>query len=172
MTDRVLLGQKGSDWGLWVSKPGVDVKSASGADLLFDSNSPGYLNVIKTGTITQTATWTRVDNWLLELSSDVVSSWENFGTTLNYVPFVYYGLIDISQGAYSFFPYGRVVTSNFTIGKPSVTHRTRPHLFELENNRLRLRTVASTIYSPNVEGAPSSITYTDTIAYMVVAINV
>jgi hypothetical protein len=33
---RIILGQRGADYGLWVSRAGVDVQSASGSDLLFD----------------------------------------------------------------------------------------------------------------------------------------
>ena len=36
MTRRIILGRRGSTYGLWVSKPGVDVETAGAADLLFD----------------------------------------------------------------------------------------------------------------------------------------
>jgi hypothetical protein len=39
MTRRIILGQRGSDYGLWVSRAGVDVIGASGADLLFDMST-------------------------------------------------------------------------------------------------------------------------------------
>tara|TARA_Y100000004_G_scaffold193877_1_gene257234 strand:- start:923 stop:1321 length:399 start_codon:yes stop_codon:yes gene_type:complete len=35
MANRVLLGKKGSDYGLWVSKSGSDVTSVSDTDMLF-----------------------------------------------------------------------------------------------------------------------------------------
>jgi hypothetical protein len=36
---RIIFGQRGSDYGLWVSKAGVDVLGASGSDLLFDMST-------------------------------------------------------------------------------------------------------------------------------------
>jgi hypothetical protein len=36
---RIIFGQRGSDYGLWVSKVGVDVLRASGTDLLFDMST-------------------------------------------------------------------------------------------------------------------------------------
>ncbi len=39
MTNRVLLGERGSDYGLWVSKPNKDVTSAPDLDLIFNSNT-------------------------------------------------------------------------------------------------------------------------------------
>ncbi len=37
MTDRVLLGEKGSDYGLWVSRPNKEVTSVGREDLIFSS---------------------------------------------------------------------------------------------------------------------------------------
>jgi hypothetical protein len=39
MARRIILGQRGSDFGLWVSRAGVDVLGASGTDLLFDMST-------------------------------------------------------------------------------------------------------------------------------------
>jgi hypothetical protein len=39
MARRIILGQRGAEYGLWVSKPGVDVFSASAADMLFDMST-------------------------------------------------------------------------------------------------------------------------------------
>ena len=38
MSNRILLGQKGSEYGLWISKPGIDVTNANVEDLLFSSS--------------------------------------------------------------------------------------------------------------------------------------
>ena len=38
MVDRVLLGKRGSDYGLWVSKAGTDVTSTGLENMLFSSN--------------------------------------------------------------------------------------------------------------------------------------
>ena len=46
MSNRVLLGQRGSDYGLFVSKPGEDVEDATDAtNLSFDSRAVGSLFV-------------------------------------------------------------------------------------------------------------------------------
>ena len=37
MSKRILLGKKGSSYGLFVSKPGVDVDTANTDQLIFDS---------------------------------------------------------------------------------------------------------------------------------------
>lgn len=42
MANRVLLGQRGSEYGLWISKPGKDVTTASVEDLLFSSSNSSY----------------------------------------------------------------------------------------------------------------------------------
>ena len=57
MTRRVLLGKGGSDYGLFISKIGVDVINDSGTlcdkDLMiFDSRAKGYAQLIKKGSIT------------------------------------------------------------------------------------------------------------------------
>jgi hypothetical protein len=39
MSKRVLLGKKGSTYGLFISKPGVDVTSADTDQLIFDSTA-------------------------------------------------------------------------------------------------------------------------------------
>jgi hypothetical protein len=44
--DRVLVGEKGSDYGLWVSKPGGDVLSDADVDLLFSSENAGGIGQI------------------------------------------------------------------------------------------------------------------------------
>ena len=48
MANRVLLGKKGSEYGLWVSKVGQDVTSAGSNNLLFDSSFL-TLNFTKSG---------------------------------------------------------------------------------------------------------------------------
>ena len=40
MANRVLLGKKGSDYGLFISKPGKDVTSVGREDLIFSSEDP------------------------------------------------------------------------------------------------------------------------------------
>ena len=40
MANRVLLGKRGSDYGLFISKPGKDVTSVGREDLIFSSEDP------------------------------------------------------------------------------------------------------------------------------------
>jgi hypothetical protein len=53
MTARVLLGKRGNDRGLWISKPGVDVTNLSlGADdFLVTSNGGGTCRVVLSGSL-------------------------------------------------------------------------------------------------------------------------
>jgi hypothetical protein len=48
---RVLIGKRGTTWGMWVSKPGVNVETATSGQLLFDSNSE-FVRLHATGTMT------------------------------------------------------------------------------------------------------------------------
>lgn len=66
MANRVLLGQRGSDYGLWVSKPGQNVLTANADQLLFSPDTQMlqviYSDVIRTsgsgGNATYTRSWT------------------------------------------------------------------------------------------------------------------
>jgi hypothetical protein len=49
MTNRVVIGQKGAEYGLWVSPTGVDVLTAPDSSLLF-SMSGALLQVLQSGT--------------------------------------------------------------------------------------------------------------------------
>lgn len=42
MANRVLLGKRGTEYGLWISKPGKDVTTAGVQDLLFSTSSTDY----------------------------------------------------------------------------------------------------------------------------------
>lgn len=42
MANRVLLGKKGTEYGLWISKPGIDVTTADISDLMFSSSDSSY----------------------------------------------------------------------------------------------------------------------------------
>ncbi len=46
MANRVLLGKKGSDYGLWVSKSGSDVTSVSDTDMLFATTAASIGQVL------------------------------------------------------------------------------------------------------------------------------
>ncbi len=49
MANRVLLGERGSDYGLWVSKPGQNVLTAPDGQLQFTSNLPAF-GIMERGT--------------------------------------------------------------------------------------------------------------------------
>ena len=50
MTNRVVLGARGSEMGIWVSKPGYNVLTASEADMLLSSNQT-TAQIVQTGRI-------------------------------------------------------------------------------------------------------------------------
>lgn len=39
MTNRIVLGKRGSDYGLWISKPGYDATTATAGQLLFSTGA-------------------------------------------------------------------------------------------------------------------------------------
>ena len=89
MANRVLLGKKGSTYGLYISKPGKDVTTASGQDLIFKSDNPegtsdqgGVGSIITLGG----------SGALHSIHSITISSGSTSGTSaisgLAYVPFV------------------------------------------------------------------------------------
>ena len=60
MANRLVLGKgrgtSGTDYGLWVSKPGKDVLTCDPEDLLFDSNNRKYGEILASGTFSQSTT--------------------------------------------------------------------------------------------------------------------
>lgn len=53
MTNRVLLGNKGGTYGLWVSKPGVDVETADESGMML-SVAQKSLQIVASGVLTGT----------------------------------------------------------------------------------------------------------------------
>ncbi len=51
MANRILLGKRGSDYGLWVSKPGSNVATCDAEDMLFDSANMDYGQVLARGMV-------------------------------------------------------------------------------------------------------------------------
>ena len=88
---RVLLGKKGSEYGLWVSKVGQDVTTAGSDNLLFDSSKAEGSGIIKSGTLSITVGTTA--------NTTYYSSYVNYtdGSDLNYIP-----LVMIWNGVYSY----------------------------------------------------------------------
>lgn len=80
MANRVLLGKRNStDYGLYVSKSGVDVTTASDENLLFNTDAAESGLILKSGTTTVTTASSAATSY---------SSYVSLGTTLNYIPMV------------------------------------------------------------------------------------
>ena len=82
MANRVLLGKKGSEYGLWVSKVGQDVTTAGSNNILFDSSKAEGSGIIKSGTLAITVGTTANTTYY----SDYVNYTD--GSDLNYIPLV------------------------------------------------------------------------------------
>ena len=83
--DRVLLGKRGSDYGLWVSKAGTDVTSTGLENMLFASNvqeSGG--SVLKLGSTTVVFSGTNAT----ASSSDVYYNLDGSNGSLGFIPIV------------------------------------------------------------------------------------
>lgn len=50
MTNRLILGNRSGQYGLWISKPGIDVLTASEADCLFSSDVRAF-QVVQSGNL-------------------------------------------------------------------------------------------------------------------------
>lgn len=109
MSRRVMLGKLGStnDYGLVISKPGVNVVDTSGnvADtdlLIFDSREKGYAQVIAKGTVTVTRTGSNAKSETVTFSSipipnPVVISYQGSATSD-----AYYEITSVSETAVQF----------------------------------------------------------------------
>ena len=60
MANRVLLGKRGSEYGLWVSKPGSNVVSCDPEDMLFDSENMDFGQVLARGMVAGNAGATNI----------------------------------------------------------------------------------------------------------------
>lgn len=59
MANRVCLGLRSSDYGLFVSQSGVNVLTATEAQLMFSSNIPSF-QLVQSGTVTASGSGTNV----------------------------------------------------------------------------------------------------------------
>jgi hypothetical protein len=64
MTDRVLIGKKGSDYGLWVAEPGGDVLNDTDKEMLLSSNIVGTAQILMFQNISVAANATATQNYL------------------------------------------------------------------------------------------------------------
>jgi hypothetical protein len=91
MANRVILGNKGSDYGLWVSKSGENVATTAKQNMLFDSTvaETGGL-VLKTGTVS----FTFGTNQPNASSSDVYYNLDGSNGSLGYIPMIMFARVD------------------------------------------------------------------------------
>lgn len=79
---RVLIGRRGTDWGLWVSKPGKDVLTAPDDDMLLSPTNPNLAFLVK---------------GQVNLTSNQQSVTVLFGTTLRRAPIVWPQIVKAGQ---------------------------------------------------------------------------
>ena len=60
MANRVQLGKRGSEYGLWISKPGANVLTCDQEDMLFDSTNMDYGQTLARGFVAGDAGATNV----------------------------------------------------------------------------------------------------------------
>lgn len=110
MANRVLLGKKGTEYGLWISKPGKDVTTVGIQDLLFSTSSSDfkYSQILAKGSYQFSTT-----------------AGENFSVTVpcvnNVKPYVIWYPI-VTVGAPAYFPttsFNMVVVVNYTFPSTS-----------------------------------------------------
>jgi|TARA_R110001583_G_scaffold19150_4_gene75294 hypothetical protein len=64
MTDRVLIGKKGSEYGLWVAEPGGDVLNDTDKEMLLSSAVVGTAQILMFQNIAVAANATATQNYL------------------------------------------------------------------------------------------------------------
>lgn len=95
MARRVLLGQRSGNIGIWVSKPGIDVVSASADNLLLSSDI-GNVQAIASGILSSPATSTTVNFADLGFQPWVLLSSQRWQCTFSYLS---NSSISISRGS-------------------------------------------------------------------------
>tara|TARA_Y100000361_G_scaffold148688_1_gene161902 strand:- start:1228 stop:1752 length:525 start_codon:yes stop_codon:yes gene_type:complete len=91
MANRVLLGNRGGDYGLFVSKPGTNVLTCDEEDMLLDSRRKEIVsNPLQSGSSTITFSGTSsAGNYLNSDTGDI-----SFGVTYDYIPTLVYCFVD------------------------------------------------------------------------------
>ena len=96
MANRVLLGKRGSDYGLWVSKPGANVLTCDEEDMLIDANRAEIVSQpldSGTGTVVFSGT-SSAWNYNNTNSGGVSGSFTSFNATYDYIPILVYCFVD------------------------------------------------------------------------------
>lgn len=118
MTDRVQFGERNGQYGLWVSKPGIDVKTAQPGQFLLDTNSKIFQSVLSGDTLLRV-----VGNDVATLAATYVqtvqlpSAFAGFSNLVMNAVFygvsdagIYYSASNISSGYLKFRATGGAVT--------------------------------------------------------------
>ena len=95
MANRVLIGKRGtSDYGLYVSNPGVNVLTATDDDLMFNSDAVEGFNVLQSGTVSNARPTVQ------QGYSESISSWVSYSSLgLTYPPLILLSKDGQSQSA-------------------------------------------------------------------------
>ncbi len=91
MANRVLLGNRGSEYGLWISKSTANVLTCNPEDMLIDANRAEIVSqplASGTGTVTFSGTSSH-SNYLNTNSGDI-----SYGATYGYRPILMYTFVD------------------------------------------------------------------------------
>ena len=89
MANRVLLGKRGSDYGLWVSKTGANVLTCDPEDMLIDANRAEIVSQpLDSGT--GTVTFTSSGGSFINADSGFI----NYNATYDYIPILMYTFVD------------------------------------------------------------------------------
>ena len=89
--NRVLLGERGSDYGLWVSKPGANVLTCDEEDMLIDANRAEIVSQpLDSGTSTVTFSGSSSASNYVNTSTSFIS----YSTTYDYIPILVYCFVD------------------------------------------------------------------------------
>ena len=120
MANRVLFGKRGSDYGLFVTKPGANVISCDPEDMLFDSRRKEIVsNPLTSGTGTVTFTNSSGGSYL-----NTDTGFVNFGTTYDFIPILIFCFVDsntnIVYPMYHELAWSQNVTTN-PAGEPVVS---------------------------------------------------
>ena len=96
MANRVLLGNRGSDYGLWVSKAGANVLTCDPEDMLIDASRAEIVSQpldSGTGTIVFSGT-SSAWNYVNSNSGGVSGGFTSFNATYDYIPTLVYCFVD------------------------------------------------------------------------------
>lgn len=149
MANRVLIGKRGtSDYGLYVSNPGVNVLTATDSDLMFNSDLVEGFNVLQSGTVSNAAPTVTTG------FSESVSSWVSYsGLGLTYPPLIILSRAGAFSGGVSAFEADYVLSGEGFYEPTDVdVFQFSPTFYENDFTNKRFR-----VYKRRYESAPEGI---------------